>query len=108
MSSCVATRWKPRVGLKFFSALIFLVTMAQKLVLEMNCSEFAEFLTDKGFHEEIVSSFSSNRVNGANFFDLTDEDLKEMLPVVGDRAHIRRLMRDLKEVNEIRIRISSY
>ena len=80
-------------------ALKFLSTaMSQIRVSEMNCSEFTEFLTKQGFHEGVVSSLSNNRVCGASFCDLTEEDLKELLPVIGDRVRVRRLLQEVTEV----------
>ena len=81
-------------------ALKFLSTaMNQIRVSEMNCSEFPEFLTKQEFHEDVVSSgLSNNRVCGASFCDLTEEDLKELLPVIDDRVRVRRLLQEVMEV----------
>lgn len=74
------------------------VAMSEIHVSDMNCTEFNEFLVKKGFHEDVVSSFYNNRICGATFSDLTEEDLKELLPVIGDRARVRRLLQEVKEV----------
>ena len=72
--------------------------MSENPVSEMTCNEFTDFLMKEGFHEDVISSFSSNRICGATFCSLTEEDLKELLPVIGDRARVRRLLLDVKEV----------
>lgn len=73
--------------------------MIENPVSEMTCNDFTDFLMKEGFHEDIISrSFSSNRICGASFCSLTEEDLKELLPVIGDRARVRKLLQDVKEV----------
>ena len=72
--------------------------MSKIRVSEMTVSEFNDFLMKEGFHEDVVSSFSDNRICGTSFCDLTEDDLKELLPVIGDRARVRRLLQDVKEV----------
>ena len=69
----------------------------------LSCAGFSEFLVREGFHNDIVSAFSSNRVCGQTFVQLTEDDLKELLPVIGDRVRIRKL---LKEINQVRAHIS--
>ena len=70
--------------------------MSEVSVSEMNCGDFCDYLLKEGFHEDVISSFSSNRISGASFCALNEEDLKELLPVIGDRARMRKL---LQEVN---------
>lgn len=65
-------------------------------VRQLTCNEFSEYLTREGVHEEIIAKFSDNRICGETFCDLTEEDLKELLPVVGDRVRIRRLLKEAK------------
>jgi len=72
--------------------------MSQVRVSEMTCSEFSDFLMEQGFHEDVISTFSNNRICGSTFCDLTEEDLKELLPVIGDRARVRRLLQEVKGV----------
>ena len=72
--------------------------MSEVPISGITCSEFSDFLMKEGFHEDVISSFSSNRICGASFCALTEEDLKELLPVIGDRVRIRRLLQEVKEV----------
>ena len=72
--------------------------MSEVPVLEMSCSEFSEFFIKEGFHEEIILSFSSNTMCGTSFCNLTEEDLKELLPGIGDRACVRQLLQEVKKV----------
>ena len=64
----------------------------------LDCVEFSEFLVKEGFHEDVVSAFSSNRICGLTFVQLTEDDLKEMLPVIGDRVRIRKLLSEIRKV----------
>ena len=77
--------------------------MSEVPVPEMTCSKFSDFLTKEGFHEDVISSFSTNRICGTSFCNLTEADLKEMLPVIGDRARVRTLLQGVKEVLNLNI-----
>ena len=65
-------------------------------VRDLTCSEFSEYLTREGVHEEVIETFLRNRICGKTFCDLNEEDLKELLPVVGDRVRIRRLLKEVR------------
>ena len=56
-------------------------TMAQ--IEEMGVDEFCDYLLEqKGFRSDIVTSFNRNRISGATFLDLNDEDLKDLVPEI--------------------------
>ena len=47
----------------------------------------------EGFHEDVVSAFTANRICGQTFIEMTDEDIKELLPVIVERIQIRKLLK---------------
>ena len=63
----------------------------------LNCEEFSEFLEEQGAHEDIIVFFSSNRISGEAFLNLSEDDLKELLLVIGDRVYIRNLLRNARD-----------
>ena len=64
-------------------------------VRDFDCDVLGQYLTDQGFHEEVVTRFEDNRICG----DLVEEDdLKEMFPVVGDRMRVRKLWDSIRKV----------
>lgn len=65
-------------------------------IRDLTCSKFSEYLTREGVHEEVIEMFLCNRICGETFCDLNEEDLKELLPVVGDRVRIRRLLKEMR------------
>jgi len=67
-----------------------------KLVKHLNCEDFTEFLETEGAHKDVVASFSGNRINGEAFVNLM-EDLKESVPIIGDRVFVRELLRKARE-----------
>ena len=75
-----------------------MMTRMMSDIRELTCSEFSEYLMREGVHEAVIELFSHNRICGETFCDLNEEDLKELLPVVGDRVHISRLLNDAIEV----------
>lgn len=64
----------------------------------LDCAGFSEFLIGEGFHDDVVAAFSSNRICGHTFVQLTEDDLKELLPVIGNRVRIRKLLNELHQV----------
>ena len=55
--------------------------------------ELCEFLGSSGeISEDGIANFRTNRINGFTFFELNDTDLKELLPLLGDRKLIQRLI----------------
>ena len=48
------------------------------------------------YHKDVIRNFSANRVSGATFVHLRDDDLKELLPIIGDRVGVRKLLEELK------------
>ena len=59
----------------------------------LDCQEFGEFLTAEGIHEDVVSLFVTNRVNGSTFLKLSEDDLKELIPTIGDRVIVREILK---------------
>ena len=56
----------------------------------MSCEDFAAYLEDNNLHEDVISNVISNRVTSSIFLDLTENDLKELAPAVGDRIALRK------------------
>lgn len=68
-----------------------------KSVKLLNCEDFTEFLEAEGAHEDVVTSFLNNRISGEAFINLSEEDLKELAPAIGDRVFVRELLRKARE-----------
>lgn len=58
----------------------------------LNVLELGKFLVDHGIEEETVQNFVRNKVCGDTFSKLTQEDLKELVPLIGNRVKVRELM----------------
>lgn len=67
----------------------------------LNCEDFGNFLEAEGLHEDIVSTFVGNRICGQVFLALTEDDLKELVPVIGDRVRVREVLQRERKVNII-------
>lgn len=63
----------------------------------LNCEELSEVLESQGVHGDIVAAFSNNRISGEAFLNLTEDDLKELLPIIGDRIYIRGLLQNARK-----------
>ena len=72
--------------------------MAEQNVAKYDCQELSHYLLSNGMRQEIGEVFQANMINGDAFFSLSEEDLKELLPVIGDRALVRKLLKKLREV----------
>ena len=67
-------------------------------VQTLNCEDFGNFLEAEGFHEDIVSVFIGNRICGNSFLALTEDDLKELVPIIGDRVRVREVLQRERKV----------
>lgn len=64
------------------------------VIQALSHQDFGDFLSERGFHEDLVSLFVDQRVSGAAFLKISEDDLKELIPIVGDRILIRELLRE--------------
>ena len=67
-------------------------------ICSMDIIEFCTYLKDKNFDEDIVHRFSKNKICSSTFLILTEHDLKDLLPVIGERVHVRQLLKEAKQV----------
>ena len=49
---------------------------------EVGIDEFCDHLLEKEFHSDVVTSFSRNRISDATFLGLSEDDLKDLVPVL--------------------------
>lgn len=64
----------------------------------LTVSELCDFLKEQGISLNTLESFKSNMISGLSLTALDDSELKELIPILGDRASIRNIMTKLKKV----------
>ena len=69
---------------------IEMATMAA--IKDFGVEELCEFLSSYDLSEEAVNNFRTNRISGSMFFELDAADLKELLPLLGDRKLIQGIL----------------
>lgn len=62
------------------------------------CWRLQAFLLEKRICSEIASNFVTNRVSGSAFLKLTEEDLKDLVPIIGVRTEIRDILSQVCQV----------
>ncbi len=73
----------------------------QQLVMEgLSCTELADFMLDNGISESVIDNFVTNKVTGECCIQLTEMEMKELAPKIGDRVKLRQLITKHKEVNK--------
>lgn len=65
---------------------------------EITCEDFAAYLGDNNLHEDVISNIIYNQVTSSIFLDLTENDLKELAPAVGDRVALRKILDQAQKV----------
>ncbi len=50
-----------------------------------------ELMEEKGVSVSVVDAFAENFIDGPTFLMLTEEDIKSLIPLIGDRARVRML-----------------
>ena len=64
----------------------------------LNLEDFGDFLLEKGIHEEVASLFISNRITGSVFLWLSEDDIKELTPTIGDQILVKGLLKEVSQV----------
>lgn len=67
-------------------------------ISDKSVTEFKEHLLERGVSEDVATHFEKNRVSGRAFMKLKEEDLKELVPLVGDRTEVRSILRECQKV----------
>ncbi len=73
----------------------------QQLAMEgLSCTELVDFMLDNGISESVIDNFVTNEVTGECCIQLTEMEMKELAPKIGDRVKLRQLITKHKEVNK--------
>ena len=57
--------------------------------------ELEEYLVEKGICSQTAAAFRKNLVTGEAFLELTGEDIKELVPLIGVRTRVRDLLKEV-------------
>lgn len=58
--------------------------------------ELCEYLESQNVDPDIIETVKKNKISGASFLQLTEDHLKEMFPVIGERMCVSQLLQTLK------------
>ena len=67
-------------------------------VARYTVEELTHYFLERGVRDGVVSHFKKHLVNGAAFLQLTEDDLKELVPLVGERVFLRQILKQSKLV----------
>lgn len=59
-------------------------------------------LRKRGLHNDVIYSIATNRIDSGLFLNLTENDLKEMAPVIGDRVCLRKILEEARKVGVLK------
>lgn len=66
--------------------------MANEIIL-LSAPELRDWLETKDdITEDILDTLETNRVNGRTLIELTENDIKELFPILGDRKAVQRVV----------------
>ena len=71
-----------------------------------DCEEFLDYLHEKGVHCDLIESIITNRLDSGLFINLSESDLKESAPVIGDRICLRKILEEARKVGILIYKIS--
>ena len=76
-------------------------------MVRYSVEELSEFLLLKELDDDIVDTLSKNKIGGKEFMALTDDLLREMFPIVGERVKVRKLIDEFSgKSEEVRPQVS--
>lgn len=61
-------------------------------MVSYSVEELSEFLLFKELDDDIVETLSKNKIGGEEFIALTDDLLRELFPIIGERVKVRKLI----------------
>lgn len=59
---------------------------------KLDCEYFSKYLLKNGFNRDIATSFLKHKICGCTFLAMRDDDLRDILPLVGDRIRMRKFL----------------
>ena len=77
-------------------------------IKDFTVEELCEFLSSYDLSEGAVDNFRTNRICGTTFFELDTTDLKELLPLLGDRKQIQRILSSYQPTVSVSNNVTSY
>ena len=64
-------------------------------IASYSSEQLCEFLSKQGVDDDALPIFRQQRIRGADFINLKDDELKELFPIMGIRLSVARLVRAL-------------
>lgn len=61
----------------------------------MSIEDFAEYLSDSYFDDDLVDVLRKNKISGTTFMKLSERQMEKMIPAVGDVVELRELQERL-------------
>ena len=68
----------------------------------------AQMLDQDIVARESIEAFRESRINGESFLELTDDDLRELIPKLGERKAVLRLIKSFRPQQPINVVCFSY
>jgi len=64
-----------------------------------DCKEISDYLGEKGVHCDLIESIIANRIDRGFLISLSESNLKELAPVIGDRICLRKILEEVRNVS---------
>ena len=74
----------------------------QTVMEKLSCIELSDFLLKNGISRSVVDNFTTNEVTGECFILLTEMEIKELAPRIGDRVKLRQLITKNQQVSHFK------
>ena len=84
-------------GSQYTAAMMSAITM--EAFEELDVLQLKEYLAGKKNSSKTLECLASQMVSGLSLTLLSDEDMKEVIPMLGDRVIVRNIIRNLKQVS---------
>ncbi len=65
-------------------------------VSDLSEEGMAEYLMSRGVRHVLAAEFRRNLVTGEAFLQMTEDDLKELAPLIGERVLVRQIQKQCK------------
>ena len=78
--------------LRFRVKKLRMASLTREVVSSFNTEKLCKYLTDQGQSQDVITAVEENKLTGIDFLELTTLHSKELVPVLGPRMSVQRLI----------------
>lgn len=77
--------------------------MDQCTVEKYSCNEIVDYVKERipGISDSVLSAIAENKIDGETFLEIDEDSLREIAPLIGDRAKLKKIISQLRNAETL-------